>query len=251
MAYIKTQADASPPQRRPLPWLPYRSTLRSGAAVELVRILPERPEHAGLIAAMKDLLNYEIVTRGDSYPFAPVALTDAQFREYYCGSETFALVLATPASSPATASDPARGVSYNFGAHLVGCFYVKPNYPYRSAGICNGGFLVVPQYQRKLGVGTLLGKCFVVLAADLGYEGSMFNLVYSTNAGSIKLWTALGFQNISRVPRAGKVKTGFDATLGQESTATVDALQFYGDIPAMAPGMRAALKIPKSPVSKL
>lgn len=34
------------------------------------------------------------------------------------------------------------------------------------------------------------------LAKDLGYKAAMFNLVFVTNVASIKLWRAMGFQEL-------------------------------------------------------
>jgi ribosomal protein S18 acetylase RimI-like enzyme len=248
MAYIDTSAGQAK-TRRPLPWLPYRSgSLKDGTAVELIRVqVPEdrsSPATRALLDAMRDLLNYEIVVRGDSYPFPPVALTDDQFLAYYCANELFALVR-RDASEHTRKWVDVDNVRYDFGNRLVACFYVKPNYPFRSAHICNAGFLVVPQYQRSRGAGELCARLFVVLADDLGYTGSVFNLVYATNTGSIRLWDKLGFERMSRIPNGGRLKAvpGEGPHGLSEETKFVDAFQFYGDVKRLAPAQRQFLKI--------
>lgn len=89
---------------------------------------------------------------------------------------------------------------------VMGTFYVKPNYPGRSSHICNAGFLVSPSH-RGVGVGRLLGEAYLDYAPKLGYEYSVFNLVYETNVASTKIWDALGFEKIGRIPGAGNLKS--------------------------------------------
>ncbi|KAJ3330819.1 hypothetical protein HDU76_004787 [Blyttiomyces sp. JEL0837] len=65
-----------------------------------------------------------------------------------------------------------------------------------------------------------MAEAFKVLAPVLGYKASMFNLVFESNVGSVQLWRSCGFQEIGRVPKAGRLK-------GQEKL--VDAIMFYYD----------------------
>ena len=48
----------------------------------------------------------------------------------------------------------------------------------------------------------------LLIAANLGYEAVMFNLVFETNIPSITLWQSLGFEIIGRIPGAGKLENG-------------------------------------------
>ncbi|KAI0941689.1 hypothetical protein AcW1_003507 [Taiwanofungus camphoratus] len=68
---------------------------------------------------------------------------------------------------------------------IAGCYYVKPNYPGRSSHICNAGFLVPPS-MRGNGVGSVLARSFLYYAPRLGYESSVFNLVYVNNIASVR-----------------------------------------------------------------
>ncbi|KZT23494.1 hypothetical protein NEOLEDRAFT_1069368 [Neolentinus lepideus HHB14362 ss-1] len=88
---------------------------------------------------------------------------------------------------------------------IAGYYYVKPNYPGRSSHICNGGF-VIPPAQRGKRYGTVLGKSYVHYAPKLGYQASVFNLVYVNNIASVRIWEALGFEKAGRIPCAGRLK---------------------------------------------
>ncbi|KIM40288.1 hypothetical protein M413DRAFT_176172 [Hebeloma cylindrosporum] len=104
---------------------------------------------------------------------------------------------------------------------IAGYYYIKPNYPGRSSHICNAGF-VVPPAHRGSGFGALLAKSYVHYAPLLGYQASVFNLVYVNNIASVKLWERLGFSKAGRIPRAGRLRT--KDGIGEEY---VDAWVFY------------------------
>ncbi|PPQ87442.1 hypothetical protein CVT25_008178 [Psilocybe cyanescens] len=89
---------------------------------------------------------------------------------------------------------------------VAGYYYIKPNYPGRSSHICNAGF-VVPPVQRNKGYGSLLSSSYVHYAPRLGYQASVFNLVYVNNVASVRLWEKLGFTKAGRIPRAGRLRT--------------------------------------------
>ncbi|KZT72310.1 acyl-CoA N-acyltransferase [Daedalea quercina L-15889] len=105
---------------------------------------------------------------------------------------------------------------------IAGCYYVKPNYPGRSSHICNAGFLVPPS-QRGRGVGAVLARSYLYYAPKLGYEASVFNLVYVNNTASVRLWEALGFTKAGLIPRAGRLRKQ-DGSEGEEF---IDAYVFY------------------------
>ena len=136
-----------------------------------------------LVDSIFNLLN-EIIIDGDTYPFEN-PLNRQEFLDYYCPN--FIAVMVDSHNS------------------LVGCFYIKPNYPGRSSHICNGGFLVSKRY-RGLGIGKILGKQYVDWAPKLGYKSSVFNLVYETNLASRRIWEGLGFKVIGRIPQCGRLK---------------------------------------------
>ncbi|KAJ7076821.1 hypothetical protein B0H15DRAFT_925045 [Mycena belliarum] len=88
---------------------------------------------------------------------------------------------------------------------IAGYFYVKPNYPGRSSHICNGGFVVPPQHRGR-GYGSALAKSYVHYAPKLGYRASVFNLVYTNNTASVRLWEGLNFKKAGLIPKAGRLR---------------------------------------------
>ena len=53
-----------------------------------------------------------------------------------------------------------------------------------------------------------MGKAYLNLAKELGYRYSLFNLVFTINEPSIKLWRKLGFFEQGKVPEVFKTKDG-------------------------------------------
>ncbi|KAF8070748.1 hypothetical protein FPV67DRAFT_1488598 [Lyophyllum atratum] len=104
---------------------------------------------------------------------------------------------------------------------VAGFYYIKPNYPGRSSHICNAGFVVSPTHRGK-GYGSVLAKSYVHYAPKLGFQASVFNLVYVNNFASIKLWERLDFIKAGLIPRAGRLKRKDGQ--GEEY---VDAFVFY------------------------
>jgi len=103
---------------------------------------------------------------------------------------------------------------------IAGFYYVKPNYPGRSSHICNAGFVVPPNHWNK-GYGRVLANSYLHYAPKLGYQASVFNLVYVNNTASIKLWDALGFTRAGLIPNAGRLRKGGG---GEEY---IDAIIYY------------------------
>lgn len=66
-----------------------------------------------------------------------------------------------------------------------------------------------------------MGESFPVLAAALGYQASVFNLVFENNVASVKIWRRLGYQEVGRIPKAGR--------LANSPGKLVDAIIFYKD----------------------
>ncbi len=99
---------------------------------------------------------------------------------------------------------------------ILGAFYLKPNFPGRCSHICNAGFIVQPGFGGQ-GIGRFMEEAMLLIAANLGYEAVMFNLVFETNIPSITLWQSLGLEIIGRIPSAAKLGNG----------QVADALTFY------------------------
>ncbi|KAK9457301.1 hypothetical protein V1511DRAFT_493265 [Dipodascopsis uninucleata] len=148
----------------------------------------------GLLAFLCDELNTEI-ERGETFPMLNQLPLEA-FQSYWFSSFA-AIMLVGEASS----------IMDNriWSKDCLGSFYIKPNYPGRSAHICSAGF-IVPQHARTKGIGRLLGECYIDWAPKLGYTYSVFNLVYETNVAARRIWESIGFKRIGRVKGAAILK---------------------------------------------
>ncbi|KAH9485521.1 N-acetyltransferase aca1 [Psilocybe cubensis] len=177
----------------------------------------------GMASALPGLLGYlgtvfaKEIEDGLTYP-QEGEMEQKTFEAYFFAADVFVGIVGE--SLPRTASgervrsgdqaavqdiDAARGTR-TWEECVAGYYYIKPNYPGRSSHICNAGF-VVPPVQRKKGYGSLLSQSYVHYAPRLGYQGSVFNLVYVNNVASVRLWEKLGFTKVGRIPRAGRLRT--------------------------------------------
>ncbi|RDX49289.1 hypothetical protein OH76DRAFT_1403862 [Lentinus brumalis] len=192
-------------------------------------------QYPGLVDYLHRVFADEL-ERGQTYPqeiLAGEVYSRDQFDAYYFAADVLVAVLGLPAqrgvADPLDAEDGSQ-VSIGFveaiGGRtweecIAGCYYVKPNYPGRSSHICNAGFLVPPAH-RGCGIGAVLARSYLYYGPALGYEASVFNLVYVNNLASVKLWEALHFTKAGRIPRAGRLKKADGS--GEEF---VDAWVFY------------------------
>lgn len=154
-----------------------------------------------------------VIQDGRTYPQRE-ELNEEGFRDYFCGGVGFF-------------GQTSDGVT-------IGGFYVKPNFPGRSSHICNGGFVICPEFRGK-GYGGALADAFVQVAPLLGFKASVFNLVYANNTASVRLWQRKGFQQIGIVPEGGRLRVE-----GKENKEEyVDALVFYMEFANNALSKRA------------
>jgi ribosomal protein S18 acetylase RimI-like enzyme len=174
---------------------PLIKVLKNGILVELDYMHPQEQE------AVRALLNVVIV-EGKTYP-QKQPLSEAEFSAYWLSKDAF--VVRTSVVDPT-----------HKPKEILGAFYLKPNFPGRCSHICNAGFIVQPRL-RGQGLGRFMGEAMLSIAANLGYEAVMFNLVFETNIPSITLWQSLGFKIIGRIPGAAKLENG----------QVVDALILY------------------------
>lgn len=85
--------------------------------------------------------------------------------------------------------------------HVIGGFYLRPNYSGRSGHIANAAYMIKSTH-RGLGIGTLLIKASLQIAKSLGFLAMQFNMVLSQNTNAIKLYEKLGFEIIGTIPNA-------------------------------------------------
>ncbi|OCH86081.1 hypothetical protein OBBRIDRAFT_797525 [Obba rivulosa] len=180
--------------------------------------------HSIFAAELERGLTYpQEILPGETYAFEA-------FEAYYFAAD---VIVAVINSSGAVANGTADGAAIELSIEqarngrgwedcVAGCYYVKPNYPGRSSHICNAGFLVPPNMRGK-GIGIVLGRSYLHYGPRLGYEASVFNLVYVNNIASVKIWESLNFTKAGRIPRAGRLRK-MDGSPGEEF---VDAWVFY------------------------
>ncbi|KAF9819566.1 hypothetical protein IEO21_02030 [Rhodonia placenta] len=157
------------------------------------------------------------LARGLTYPqeiLPGETYTQETFEAYYFAADVLVAVQGESENTLSFKHPEGQAVSYGIDAErngrrweacVAGCYYVKPNYPGRSSHICNAGFLV-PVSQRAKGVGAALARSFLHYAPRLGYEASVFNLVFVNNTASVRLWESLNFTKAGLIPRAGRLK---------------------------------------------
>lgn len=87
------------------------------------------------------------------------------------------------------------------GGSIVGTYYLTDNKPGLGAHVANAGYMVATESSGR-GVGRAMGVHSLDAARGLGYLALQFNLVVATNLASLKLWDALGFARVGRLPKA-------------------------------------------------
>jgi ribosomal protein S18 acetylase RimI-like enzyme len=99
---------------------------------------------------------------------------------------------------------------------IVGTYYIRANQAGGGKHVCNCGFMTNAQ---SVGKGVARAMCVHSLnqARTRGFRAMQFNFVVSTNIRAVKLWQAMGFEIVGRLPSAFQMPNG----------AYVDALVFY------------------------
>ncbi|KAH9956497.1 hypothetical protein BC827DRAFT_1139398 [Russula dissimulans] len=208
------------------PVSPFRHLAMHHLRLDTARALPGLLEYTHHIFAAE-------IEEGRSYPqeegyrlILYQAYTRAAFEAYFWAGDVIIAIGMVGDGVSVDGRDRGGDVEASRGGRswedvLVGFYYVKPNYPGRSSHICNAGF-VVPPAHRQYGYGMTLGKSYLHYAPALGYRASVFNLVYATNTGSLRIWDSLGFTRVGLIPRAGRLRRADGS--GDE---WVDAVIYY------------------------
>lgn len=183
--------------------LPFVTTLNDGRKVQV------GPFQSHEWSTGMELMNL-IIREGKSWPFDVEFATMEAFRGYFLSHTAF-VVRDMDHDSTSTGSDNENDCS----KAILGCFYIKPNYPGRCSHICNGGFITAP-HARRLGVAKLMGQVFLQSAKELGYKSAYFNLVFRSNTASVALWESLGFQRVAVLENAANLTgvNGLDTAYG-------------------------------------
>src|SRR6056297_1379211 len=81
------------------------------------------------------------------------------------------------------------------GPDPLGTFYIQPNRPGGGAHYCNCGFVTAPGAEGR-GVARAMLAHALRTAAQMGYDGMVFNFVVATNTRAIALWERAGFTTV-------------------------------------------------------
>ena len=84
---------------------------------------------------------------------------------------------------------------------VVGTYYLKANAGGPGSHVANCGYMTLPAAAGR-GLGRALCLHSLDEARRRAFRAMQFNLVVSTNARAIHLWTACGFQTVGRLPGA-------------------------------------------------
>ncbi|MGH9303577.1 MAG: GNAT family N-acetyltransferase [Acidimicrobiales bacterium] len=144
---------------------------------DVVSIGPLRPGEPEQLFSIFD----EVVSSGDGFPQAP-PLTWEVFEATWLHTTI------------------AVGARRRDGAELYGAYYMKANFAARAAHIANAGY-VVARLRRGRGIGRALVEDSVQRAPAAGFGALQFNLVFEANPAR-RLYEALGFEPIGRIPKA-------------------------------------------------
>jgi len=178
--------------------IPHKSNLKDGRRVEVdfFRHSPNDIEEDEWFAGMA-LMNL-VIREGRSWPFEEEFSSVDGWRGYFLSHTAFVVRALDNGMDAAKRNSSSQG-------EVLGCFYIKPNFPGRCSHVCNGGFITAPRF-RGLGIGRLMGKVFLRAAKDLGYKSSYFNLVFESNPGSVNLWESLNFKRVATLENAARLE---------------------------------------------
>ena len=84
---------------------------------------------------------------------------------------------------------------------IVGTYYIRANQAGGGAHVCNCGYMTAANAAGK-GVARAMCAHSLAYARTKGFRAMQFNLVISTNTRAVKLWHAMCFGIIGRLPDA-------------------------------------------------
>lgn len=111
---------------------------------------------------------------------------------------------------------PRKTYVYEENGRILGTYYLKTNQTGAGDHVCNCGYMV-SSTARGRGLASAMCEHSQHIAKALGYKAMQFNFVASTNEGAVRLWNALGFATLGRLPKA----------FNHPSKGYVDALVMY------------------------
>jgi len=85
--------------------------------------------------------------------------------------------------------------------NVLGTYFVHPNQLGPGSHVANCGYATAPQAGGR-GIARAMCAHSLEHARARGYRAMQFNIVVSTNAPAVHLWTSMGFETLCRVPGA-------------------------------------------------
>jgi ribosomal protein S18 acetylase RimI-like enzyme len=87
------------------------------------------------------------------------------------------------------------------GGVILGTYYMRPNQAGGGAHVCNCGYMTGASATGR-GVARAMCEHSLAHARARGYRAMQFNFVVSTNERAVRLWQAMGFETVGRLPLA-------------------------------------------------
>lgn len=84
---------------------------------------------------------------------------------------------------------------------IVGTYYLRPNQKGGGAHVANCGYITAADLRGRGVARTMCGHS-LARARERGFRAMQFNFVVSTNTRAVKLWQAMGFEIVGRLPGA-------------------------------------------------
>jgi L-amino acid N-acyltransferase YncA len=84
---------------------------------------------------------------------------------------------------------------------ILGTYYIRPNQAGGGRHVCNCGYMTRASATGR-GVARWMCEHSLEHARGRGYRAMQFNFVVSTNQRAVKLWQAMGFDVVGRLPLA-------------------------------------------------
>ena len=90
-------------------------------------------------------------------------------------------------------------VAVETSGHIVGTYYLRPNFEGGGSHVCNAGYAVAERARGK-GVAAAMCEHSQQEAIARGFEAMQFNFVVSTNEAAVGLWQKMGFRIVGTLP---------------------------------------------------
>lgn len=87
------------------------------------------------------------------------------------------------------------------GGDILGTYTIRPNHAGGGDHVCNCGY-VTAEAATGRGVARQMCAHSLAYARSRGYRAMQFNFVISTNTRAMRLWQAMGFTILARLPGA-------------------------------------------------